>query len=80
MTITVRSRIERGHIRLPKSIRLPEGTEVVVEIQPILKKKEKRDIAAELCGTWSDDPTIGAIFEDIEQQRHQYAGRQLDLE
>ena len=79
MKITVKSRIEKGSIRLPKKVCLPEGTRVVVKIEPILKVKEKRDIASELCGTWSDDPIIVCIFEEIEQERHRYLGREVNL-
>ncbi|MDD5452483.1 MAG: DUF104 domain-containing protein [Desulfovibrionales bacterium] len=56
MTIIVKSKIERGSIRLPKKVRLPEGMRVMVRIEPILKIREKREIVSELCGAWSDDP------------------------
>ncbi len=74
MTITVRSKIENGLIRLPKKVRLPDGTRVIVKIEPILKTKEKLKIISDLSGAWSNDPTIMSIFEDLEQKRHNNFG------
>ena len=80
MTITVKSRIEKGWIRLPKKVRLQDGTRVMVRIEPILKTKEKMKIIAELSGAWSDDPTIMPIFEELEQERHHNIGREVSFE
>jgi len=71
MTITIKSKIEKGSIRLPKKVGLPDGTKVVVSIEPILKAKEKL--------AWADDPTIISIFKAIEQERHTYYGREVSL-
>jgi predicted DNA-binding antitoxin AbrB/MazE fold protein len=79
MTIIVKSKIEKGSIRLPKRVHFPEGTRVIVRIEPILKTKEKIAIASELCGAWSDDPSIASIFEEIEQKRHRYHGREVSM-
>lgn len=70
MTIIVKSKIEKGVIRFPQKICLPDGTQVIVRIEPVLKTKEKQKIVSELCGAWSDDPTITPIFKEIEQERH----------
>jgi len=77
MTITVKSRIEKGSIRLPKKVGLPDGTRVLVKIEPILKTKEKLKVISELSGGWSDDPTIISIFEEIDKERHIYFGREV---
>lgn len=77
MTITVKTKIERGSIRLPKKVGLPDGTPVLVKIEPILKKKEKWKVISELSGGWSDDPTIIPIFEEIDRERHNYFGREV---
>ncbi|MFZ5994968.1 MAG: hypothetical protein ACOYU4_08290 [Thermodesulfobacteriota bacterium] len=79
MTIIVKSKIERRSIRLPKKVSLPEGTRVMVRIEPILKIREKREILSELCGAWSDDPSILPIFKEIEEERHRYFGREVSL-
>ena len=41
MAITVKSKIEKGWIRLPKKVSLQDGTRVIIKIEPILKTKEK---------------------------------------
>lgn len=79
MTITIKSKIEKGSIRLPKKVGLPDGTRVVVSIEPILKTKEKLKIISDLSGAWADDPTIVSIFKAIEQERHTYYGREVSL-
>jgi hypothetical protein len=78
--ITVKSKIEKGSIRLPKSVKLPDGTQVIVRIEPIQKAKEKQRIVSELSGAWSGDPTIRSVFEKIDQERHCYFGREVDFE
>ncbi len=77
MTITVKSKIEKGSIRLPKKFHIPDGTRVIVRIDPILKTKEKQKVIAELSGSWSGDPTIMSIFKELEQKRHQNIGREV---
>jgi predicted DNA-binding antitoxin AbrB/MazE fold protein len=80
MTITVKSKIEKGCIRLPKKVHLPDGTRVIVKIEPILKTREKLKIISELSGAWSDDPTIMSIFEELERKRHHNIGREVSFE
>ena len=79
MAITVKSKIEKGSIRLPKKVGLPDGTRVLVKIEPILKTREKLKIIFELSGGWSDDPTIISIFEEIDKERHGYFGREVSF-
>jgi hypothetical protein len=40
----------------------------------------KKDIIESLCGSWADDATIDAIFEEIDLQRHVYPGRKVDFD
>ena len=75
--ITVKSRIEKGWIRLPKKVRLPNGTQIIVKIEPMLKTKDKLKIISELSGSWSCDPTIMSIFEELENERHYDIGREV---
>jgi predicted DNA-binding antitoxin AbrB/MazE fold protein len=79
MTITVKSKIENGLIRLPKKVRLPDGTRVIVKIEPILKTREKLKIISDLSGSWSHDPTIMSIFKELEQKRHHDVGREVNF-
>jgi hypothetical protein len=78
--ITVKSKIEKGSIRIPKKIGLPDGTRVIVRIEPMRKSRVKQKIFSELCGSWSNDPTLIPIFEKIEQERHSYLGREVTFE
>ena len=78
--ITVKSKIEKGSIRLPRKVGLPDGTRVIVRIEPVLKSRAKLKIISELSGAWSNDPTIIPIFEEIEQERHSYFGREISFE
>ena len=80
MTITVKSKIENGSIRLPKKVGLPDGTRVIVSIRPVLNIKEKLKIISELSGAWSDDSTIISVFKAIDEERHGYYGREVSLE
>jgi len=77
MVFTVTSKIVKGMIRLPKKVKIPEGTKVIVKIEPALKSTEKRKIISSLCGAWADDATIAPIFKEIEKERHQYHGREV---
>ena len=78
--ITVKSKIENGSIRLPKRLGIPDGTQVIIRIEPVLKTKAKLKIISDLSGAWSDDPTITPIFKGIEQERHSYFGREVAFE
>jgi hypothetical protein len=79
MTITVKSKIEKGSIRLPKKVGLPDGTRVLVKIEPILKTKIRLKVISELSGSWSNDPSVIPIFEEIEKERHSYFGREVNF-
>ena len=79
MTITAKCKVEMGNIRLPRNINIPDGTQVIIKIHPILKKKDKQKIVEEISGAWSNDPTINQIFEKIECDRHEYLGRKIDF-
>ena len=80
MTIIIKSKIEKGSIRLPKKVDLPDGTRVTVRIEPVIKNKEKLKIISELSGAWSDDPTIMSIFKAMNKERHCYFGREVTFE
>ena len=80
MTVIVKSKIEKGSIRLPKKVDLPDGTRVTVRIEPLIETKQKLKILSELSGAWSDDPTITPIFKTIDQERHGYFGREVSFQ
>lgn len=78
--ITVKSKIEKGCIPLPKKVRIQDGTKVLVKIEPILQKKDKLRILADLAGSWASDPSIIEIFDEIEKERHSDTGREVPFE
>ncbi len=78
--ITVKSKIEKGFIRLPKKVGLSDGTRVIVRIEPVMETKEKLRIVSELSGAWSADPKIIGIFKEIDQERHRYFGSEVSLQ
>jgi hypothetical protein len=57
-------------IELEQETGLPEGSQVMINILPVsLPLNEKLKLAESLCGTWAGDPSLDAIFAEIEQQR-----------
>jgi hypothetical protein len=58
---------------------LPDGTRVLVKIEPILKTKVRLKVISELSGSWSNDPSVIPIFEEIEKERHSYFGRKVNF-
>jgi len=60
-------------------VRFPDGTKVIVKIEPILKTKEKLKIISDLSGACSHDPTIMPILKELEQKRHHAVGREVDF-
>ena len=58
---------------------LPDGTRVLVTIEPILKTKIRLKVISELSGSWSNDPSVIPIFEEIEKERHSYFGREVNF-
>jgi hypothetical protein len=79
MTITLKGKVEKHAIKLPEWVQIPDGTEVRVKIETEITGEEKRKLAANLCGSWANDPSIDSIFEEIERQRHKYPGREINL-
>ncbi|GJD19912.1 hypothetical protein RIVM261_048680 [Rivularia sp. IAM M-261] len=68
---------------------VPDGTEVIVEfeISPNQLNTAKHDLTDEerltklnrLFGAWKDQPDLKEIFEEIDEQRHAYRGRAINL-
>lgn len=68
---------------------VPDGTEVIVEfeISPNQLNTAKHDLTDEerltklnrLFGAWKDQPDLKEIFEEIDEQRHAYRGRVINL-
>ena len=68
-------------IELEHETGLPVGSQVIINILPVsLSLNEKLKRAESLCGTWAGDPSLDAIFAEIEQQRDTAIARELDLD
>lgn len=57
MNLTAKCKVEMGNIRLPKNINIPDGTQVIINTYPILKRRDKQKIVEEISGAWSNDPS-----------------------
>jgi hypothetical protein len=82
MVVRTEGVLRGGCIELDEPVSaLPEGCLVTVELRPRkLPLSEKRRLVQELVGTWGGDPSLGPIFEEIEQRRHADHGRPLNLD
>jgi hypothetical protein len=73
--------IDGKHIELEEETGLPAGSAVIVQIQPSgTDLAIRRHMIEALCGAWADDPSIAAIFADIERQRDQATPRDFDFD
>lgn len=79
MEITFKGEVKKHVIKLPDWLHISDETKVKVRIEAELTKEEKRSIAKDLCGSWSNDPSIDTIFEEIEKERHSYLGRKVGI-
>jgi len=74
--------IIRGRrIELDHETGLPDGARVSVRVEPHpVPLEERRRLVADLCGAWSADDSIEAIFADIERTRAVSEPRQVNLD
>lgn len=79
MSITAECIIEHGMIKLPKSLRLPDGIRVLVNIEPLKQTAQRKKKLLELAGSWSSDATISTIFSEIADERSSYFGREITI-
>ena len=79
MSITAKCIIENGTIKLPKSLRLPDGIRVLVNIEPLKHTAQRKKMVRELAGSWSSDVTISTIFSEIAEERSSYFGREITI-
>ncbi len=79
MTITAECIVEHGMLKLPKSLSLPDGIRVLVNIEPSHQTVQRKKIARELAGSWNGDVTINTIFTEIAAERSSYFGRDITI-
>lgn len=83
--------IKRGqNIEILEQINnIPDGTEIIIDLEfiekqipePKLHLREEERLAKlnKLFGVWKNQPDLTEIFVEIDQQRHTYQGRSIDL-
>lgn len=79
MSVTAECLIEHGMIKLPKSLCLPDGVRVIVNIEPLQQTAQRKKMARELAGGWRGDATISPIFSEIADERSSYFGREITI-
>lgn len=79
MAITAECIVEHGMLKLPKSLSLPDGIRVMVNIEPTHQTVQRKKIARDLAGSWHDDATICTIFSEIAADRSSYFGRDVTI-
>lgn len=80
MAEPVKGTVRGKTIELERTISLPDGSAVLVSIEPVpLSEEERRRRIIALKGTWRDDTSLGGIFKAIEKERRMYRGREVRL-
>ncbi len=73
--------IKGKHIELFKETNMPDGSVVMLNIQPEgLSLEEKRKLADRLCGSWSKDKSLKRIFIEIDKKRHESLSREVNFD
>ena len=78
MPITAKCIIKHGAIKLPESLKLPDGMKVLVNIEPLLSDAQRKKAARGLVGSWKKDTSIDSVFSEIDAARHSYFGRDVE--
>lgn len=76
--------IKQGNsLQIKEELNLADGVEIVIFINDYQLQKSKRSITWEdfqkVIGAWKNDEEITEIFKEIDQERHQDLGREVDL-
>lgn len=72
--------IKRGKtIELLQDIDVPDGVEITVEVKtvPILDLSERLNRLIAIFGAWENQPELDEIFAAIDEERHNYQGREI---
>jgi len=81
MVLSLTGTIRGRHIELDGDTNLPEGAPVKVRIEAeVSSLDERRRKIGDLCGAWGTDDSLGAIFDEIEQERRSRGSREIDLD
>ena len=78
MPETVKGITHGKTIELEQATSLPDGSTVLVSIEPLpLGEEERRRWIFDLSGAWKHDPSLGKIFEEIAEERLLKRGREV---
>ena len=77
MAVTLNGVVHGKHIDLDAEPPVPDGAAVIVRIErKPLTKDEKRRLLAATAGAWATDPSLAAVFAEIEQRRRDVQPRE----
>jgi hypothetical protein len=78
----VKGIIRDNSIQLLENISIAEGTEVTIEIteSSLIDRDTQWKQLKKVIGAWQNDLEIDKIFNDIDEERHQYLGRDISFE
>jgi len=80
MSEVVKGTVRGKTIDLEKTLALPDGSRVLLSVQPLpISTGERRRAILDLCGAWKGDPSLGAIFEKIAKERAAHKERQVRI-
>ncbi|MDH6098184.1 hypothetical protein NWP21_04880 [Anabaenopsis sp. FSS-46] len=67
---------------------IPDGSEIIIDLEVIthgvrvteapLTDQERLSKLNQLFGAWENQPELTEIFKEIDQQRHNYQGRNIE--
>jgi hypothetical protein len=65
-----------------ENISIAEGTEVTIEITEsfLIDRDTQWEQLQKVIGAWQNDLEIDKIFNDIDEERHKYHGRDINFE
>jgi antitoxin component of MazEF toxin-antitoxin module len=74
--------IKRGKtIELLEYIDVPDGAEITLEVDTtqLVSEEERLRKLNTLFGTWENHPDLDEAFAEIDRERHDYHGRNIDF-
>ena len=81
MGITLNGIVHGRRIDLDGDARLPDGTPVLVSIEPRdLCLEDRKKLVKATAGSWASDPSLDAILEEMARMRRTDLGRALTFD
>jgi hypothetical protein len=76
--------IKQGNtLKIKEELNLVDGEEIIISINNYQLQQSKPSITwddfTEVIGAWSDDDNITEVFKEIDQERHEDFGREVNL-